>query len=155
MSASADRTISFKVLGAVRYVRTPALRVTFHIRYVLAKDRVDFVHNCRYLGRASPREKDAKLVTAESGDDVNVSDVVFDHLGERFEKLIALVMAQGVIDAFEVIDVYVYKAECFRKSGRAADFFGDYLSEISGIVNSGHWIDSRQHLLVGLCNAKS
>ena len=56
-------------------------------------------------GGARVRHQDAELVAAEAGNDVGLAHPARDHRGHAADQLVALGVAERVVDVLEAVDV--------------------------------------------------
>src|SRR5258708_25586330 len=79
-------------------------------------------------GAADHGLNDGKLVAAEPGDEIVLSDTVFDPLGHSLQQFVADMMSERIVDALELVDVDIKQGELLVPAGsleRALDLLAE------------------------------
>ena len=98
-----------------------------------------------------PREDHRELLAAVAGEVVGLARAVAQHSGDRAQHVVALLVADGVVDRLEVVEVHHQQAEVLAVPPGTADLRLERLVEVLVVVDAGEAVADGLplHLLVG------
>ena len=82
-------------------------------------------------------QQDGELVAAEAGDDVGLADAVMQRAADRADDLVAGLVAAGVVDVLEAVEVEQEDRALAAVAGGVGDELGELLVEAAAVEELG------------------
>ena len=103
------------------------------------------------LVQRRPRQDHRELLAAVAGEVVRLARAAAQHVGDRAQHVVALLVADGVVDRLEVVEVHHQQAEVLAVAPGAADLRLERLVEVPVVVDAGEAVADGLplHRLVG------
>jgi hypothetical protein len=105
---------------------------------------IDIGEHDRELVAAQPREVHARFVQRRPGDEVAATQLLLEAVGDRMQQVIAGGVAEGVVDALEVVEIEEQEGDLVMLPTRAQQLTVEVFEEILAIRHAGERVEVRQ-----------